>query len=110
MTDVMVEAVDVIKDFKISRGLFRGKETLRAVDKVSLKIKRGETVAIVGESGCGKTTFAKVILGLLNQDGGTVKLCNQLIGEIPRLDLAKLCSLFFKTHIHRLIHEKRSAQ
>ena len=33
MTDVMVEAVDVIKDFKISRGLFRGKETLRAVDK-----------------------------------------------------------------------------
>jgi len=96
MTDVMVEAVDVIKDFKISRGLFRGKETLRAVDKVSLKIKRGETVAIVGESGCGKTTFAKVILGLLNQDGGTVKLCNQLIGEIPRLDLAKIVQPIFQ--------------
>ena len=51
MSDLMVEARGVTKDFKISRGLFRGKEVLRAVDKVSLNVNRGETLAVVGESG-----------------------------------------------------------
>ena len=68
MTDLMVEATDVTKDYKISRGLFRGKEVLRAVDKVSISVNRGETLAVVGESGCGKTTLAKIMLGLLEPD------------------------------------------
>jgi len=40
MTDLMVEATGVTKDYKISRGLFRGKEVLRAVDKVSISVNR----------------------------------------------------------------------
>ena len=93
MSDLMVEARGVTKDFKISRGLFRGKELLRAVDKVSLNVNRGETLAVVGESGCGKTTLAKMMLGLLEPDEGTIKLCGMRINEISRLDLAKIVQL-----------------
>ncbi len=96
MTDLMVEASVVTKDYKISRGLFRGKEVLRAVDKVSLSVNRGETLAVVGESGCGKTTLAKIILGLLEPDSGTVKLCGIPINEISRTDLAKLVQPIFQ--------------
>ena len=96
MSDLMIEARGVTKDFKISRGLFRGKEVLRAVDKVSLTVNRGETLAVVGESGCGKTTLAKIMLGLLEPDDGTIKLCGMLINEVPRLDLAKLVQPIFQ--------------
>ena len=96
MSDLMVEARGVTKDFKISRGLFRGKEVLRAVDKVSLNVNRGETLAVVGESGCGKTTLAKIMLGLLEPDDGTIKRCGMLINEISRLDLAKLVQPIFQ--------------
>ncbi len=96
MSDLMVEATGVIKDYKISRGLFRGKEILRAVDNVSLSISRGETLAIVGESGCGKTTLAKIMLGLLEPDEGTVKLCGKPLNEIPRLERAKLVQPIFQ--------------
>jgi peptide/nickel transport system ATP-binding protein len=96
MTDLMVEATDVTKDYKISRGLFRGKEVLRAVDKVSISVNRGETLAVVGESGCGKTTLAKIMLGLLEPDDGVIKLCGMPINEISRLDLAKLVQPIFQ--------------
>ncbi len=96
MSDLMVEARGVTKDFKISRGLFRGKEVLRAVDKVSLNVNRGETLAVVGESGCGKTTLAKIMLGLLEPDEGTIKLCGMQINEISRLNLAKLVQPIFQ--------------
>ena len=46
--------------------------TLSAVDGVSLSVRRGETLSIVGESGCGKTTLAKIIVGLLSPDEGQI--------------------------------------
>jgi len=96
MTEVMIDAKNIVKDFKISKGLFRGKETLRAVDGVSLQVLRGEILAIVGESGCGKTTLAKILLGLLQQDSGTVELCGSKIEQIPRLELAKMVQPIFQ--------------
>ncbi|MBI4308811.1 MAG: ABC transporter ATP-binding protein [Candidatus Omnitrophica bacterium] len=45
---------------------------VRAVDGVSLSVRRGETLSIVGESGCGKTTLAKMIVGLMRPDEGTI--------------------------------------
>ena len=69
----MIEVSGVVKDFQISKGLFRGKDVLRAVDDVSLTIESGDVLAIVGESGCGKTTLARIILGLLPPDLGEVK-------------------------------------
>ena len=61
------------KDFLIGGGLLKGKpKRLRAVDNVSLAINRGETLSIVGESGCGKTTLGRLILRLLEPNFGSI--------------------------------------
>ncbi|MFI6346063.1 ABC transporter ATP-binding protein [Streptomyces sp. NPDC050560] len=64
MTDPLLDAVDLVKTFPGG---------VRAVDSVSLTVARGETVGLVGESGCGKSTTAKLLLRLLAPDSGTVR-------------------------------------
>ena len=62
---VVLEATGLSKHFAARRGLFGGdRGTVRAVDGISFTIERGQTLGIVGESGCGKTTTAKLVLGL----------------------------------------------
>ncbi|MEU5880803.1 dipeptide ABC transporter ATP-binding protein [Spirillospora sp. NPDC047279] len=64
--DVLVSIEDVYKHFPIRQGIVFKKEVARvhAVDGVSLRIRRGETLGIVGESGCGKSTLARCVTGL----------------------------------------------
>ncbi len=73
----LLEARNVSKYFVVSDNLvrrLRGKpaETLKAVDGVSLAIQRGETLGLVGESGCGKSTFGRVLLRLYEPTSGEV--------------------------------------
>jgi len=96
MSEVMIEARNVTRNFSISRGMFRGKQTLRAVNGVNLTVTRGEVLALVGESGCGKTTLAKILLGLLPQTSGDVTLCGQPINSVPRLELARTVQPIFQ--------------
>ena len=71
MSDVVLEAVGLEKRFT-RRRLFAADTVVRAVNGVDLTVRRGETYAIVGESGCGKSTMARLLLTLMRPSGGTV--------------------------------------
>jgi oligopeptide/dipeptide ABC transporter ATP-binding protein len=69
----LLEIDSLKKYFPIQGGLFRRKVgAVKAVDGVSVSVKKGETFGLVGESGCGKTTLAKTTLRLLNPDAGNI--------------------------------------
>ncbi|HQU85388.1 MAG TPA: dipeptide ABC transporter ATP-binding protein [Pyrinomonadaceae bacterium] len=68
----LISIQDLRVHFKIGGGLFKETKHVKAVDGVSLDIKRGETLGLVGESGCGKSTLGKAILRLTEPTGGQV--------------------------------------
>lgn len=72
MTRTILQARSLKKYFKTGGGGFGAAVTIRAVDDVSLDIKEGETFAIVGESGCGKSTIARLLMRLLTPTEGQV--------------------------------------
>jgi oligopeptide transport system ATP-binding protein len=75
-SETIVQVEDLKKHFPITRGILvqRTVGAVRAVDGISFDILRGETMGLVGESGCGKTTAGRTILGLYPTTEGTVKI------------------------------------
>ena len=79
--DVLVDLTDVSVYFTVRKGFF-ATQTVKAVDGVSLRLARGETVAVVGESGSGKTTLGRVSLGLLKPTAGQVYFDQQSLPQL----------------------------
>ena len=72
---ILLKVDGLVKHFPITRGIFRRQVgTVKAVDGISFEIKGRETLGLVGESGCGKSTTGRVILQLLEATSGKVFL------------------------------------
>jgi oligopeptide/dipeptide ABC transporter ATP-binding protein len=80
----LLEVRDLVKHFPITRGIIVQRKigAVRAVDGVSFDVQRGETLGIVGETGCGKSTTARLIMRLLDATSGEVRFDGQ---DITRL-------------------------
>jgi len=92
----LLEARNVSRTFRVSVGLLKPKRTLRAVEDVSLAVRAGEVVALVGESGCGKTTLARMLLGLLPPTTGEIRIGGQPTAALPRRAVASIVQPVFQ--------------
>jgi oligopeptide/dipeptide ABC transporter ATP-binding protein len=80
----ILEARNLQKHFPMKRGLFGGGAggSVRAVDDISFDIESGKTLGVVGESGCGKTTTAKLVLLLENPTGGEIRFDGRALNDL----------------------------
>jgi oligopeptide/dipeptide ABC transporter ATP-binding protein len=89
--DVVLRVRDLSVSFPVRRGLWqRQVGTVRAVDGVSFEVKKGTTLGLVGESGCGKSTTGRAILRLIEPSGGAVEICGEDVTRLSQRDLRRM--------------------
>jgi oligopeptide transport system ATP-binding protein len=89
--EVLLEVRDLVKHFTVGGGMFGGRAgTVRAVEGVSFTLRRGETLGLVGESGCGKTTTGRCILQLERPTSGQVIFEGRDLGTMSDTDLRSM--------------------
>ena len=96
MAEFALKTEEITKTYRINAGMFRGKKDLKAVNGVSLSIPKGSILGLVGESGCGKTTIAKMILGLEKTTGGALYIDGQNISAMGHKQIAKIIQPVFQ--------------
>ncbi len=85
----LMQARALTRVFSVDAGLFRSRRSLHAVNGVDLDIARGDVLGIVGESGCGKSTVARMLLGLLAPSAGQVTLDGRDLRTLDRKAIAR---------------------
>ena len=88
--EVVLDVDGLRMDFRLGRGALGRSSVLRAVDDVSLRIRRGETLALVGESGSGKTTIGRCVVRLVRPTGGRIVVLGRDVTTIGRRELRPL--------------------
>jgi len=96
----IIEVKNLKKYFPVTSGVFlRRTGWVYAVDDLSFTVDKGETLGIVGESGCGKTTLGRCIMGMYDLTGGEVRACGQRVSGLnsaARKKLAKNLQMIFQ--------------
>ena len=96
-TDNLIEVRNLKKYFPIKSGMFSSVNSyVRAVDGIDFSIRKGEVFGIVGESGCGKTTLGRVMLGLIPISDGSVSYEGTDIREIDNGELRRKMQIVFQ--------------
>ena len=103
MTEFILELERVSKEFPV-RGMGPRVHTLRAVDDVSLAVRHGETLGIVGESGCGKTTLGRLVLRLIESTGGIIRFRGDDISRFSRREMKT-----FRSHVQMVFQDPYSS-
>jgi oligopeptide/dipeptide ABC transporter ATP-binding protein len=87
--DNLVEVENLVKHFPVRKGFLSSRVTgqVRAVDDISFTVARGETLGLVGESGCGKSTTGRLLIRLLDPTSGSIRLNGDDIAKIPDKEL-----------------------
>jgi len=90
--DNLVEVRDLVKHFPISKGIIFQKQVgaVRAVDGITFDVKRGEALGIVGETGCGKSTTARLLTRLLEPTSGSIRIDGNEMAHLSRRQLKPL--------------------
>ena len=84
MTEPLMRAAGLVKSFPVRTAAFAKARAFRAVDGVDLAIDRAETLAVVGESGCGKSTVGRILLRLQDPDQGSLRFDGQDLLSLDR--------------------------
>ena len=100
------ETDNLVKNFTLSGGLFRPKQTVHALQGVSLYQEEGETLGIVGESGCGKSTFGYTLMGVHQATSGSIYMNGIEVNPYIHKDITRdMMQMVFQNPYDHLLSE-----
>ena len=92
-----------LQTYSATDGFFlKNKKNIRAVNDISFALKENQTLGIVGETGCGKSTLARMLVGLLEPTSGTINLQNKNINQYQRQELGRVIQYVFQDPLSSL--------
>ncbi|MES2820716.1 MAG: peptide ABC transporter ATP-binding protein [Pseudomonadota bacterium] len=86
----VLTARDLTRHYEVSRGLFKGSATVRALNGVSFELEAGQTLAVVGESGCGKSTLARALTLIEEPSSGSLQIAGQEVTGASKAERKQL--------------------
>ena len=87
---VVLEVKGLCKSYRLSGSFFGAARELKAVDDVSFSVRKGRTVGIVGESGSGKSTLGRLVMKLMESDGGQIRFDGRDVARMPEPEFRRL--------------------